>query len=275
MTLAEFALPQVPSLSAMRAGLHRGEPVLAAAGTFLLLCLVPTALALTLDERMLNGVAVWVKPMKFQASLGVHLLTVAALMLLLPQDVRHRRAVRWPALAMAGAALFEAGYITLRGAQGLASHYATETALAAAMYQLMGLGALVLVGGSAWLGVLVLRHGRGPAALVAGAGLGLILGGLLGLVTGGALSASGAHLVGVAASEAGGLPILGWARAGGDLRVAHFFGLHLTQSLPTVALVLLAAGRGWTQVPVYAAAGLGVAVTLGTFAQALAGRPFW
>jgi hypothetical protein len=275
MTLAEFSLPQAPSLTAARAALHRGEPVLAASGTFLLLCLIPTALALTLDERMLNGVAVWVKPMKFQASLGLHLLTVAALLLLLPEELRRRRIVRWPALAMAAAALFEAGYITLRGAQGLASHYAAETTMAAAMYQLMGLGALVLVGGSAWLGVLVLRHGRGPAVLITGAGLGLILGGLLGLVTGGALSAFGGHLVGVAANEAGGLPILGWARAGGDLRVAHFFGLHLTQALPAVALLTMAAGTGATRAPVYAAAGLGVAVTLGTFAQALAGRPFW
>ena len=64
-----------------RAALLRREPVPAALGLLLLAAAVPTLIGLALDGRTIGGVSVWMKPLKFQVSLGVHLLTVALVVL--------------------------------------------------------------------------------------------------------------------------------------------------------------------------------------------------
>jgi hypothetical protein len=83
------------------------------------------------------------------------------------------------------------------------------------------------------------------------------------------------HWVGGTQSDANGLWLMKWSRDGGDLRVAHFFGMHAMQVLPLLAALL--PGRMPHRVAIGMVVAAACLYTLGasyTFVQALHGVPF-
>jgi hypothetical protein len=139
----------------------------------------------------------------------------------------------------------------------------------------MGISALVFTTFAAVLGVAIARRPRADlaAAFRLAVVLGLILTTVLGMGAGMAIAENDGHWVGAAATDAGGLPIFGWSRYGGDLRVAHFFGLHALQILPAIGW-LIARRRPEATGLVWLIAGAFTALTVWTLVEALAGRPF-
>ncbi|MFN8724399.1 MAG: hypothetical protein ACK5XB_02515 [Rhodospirillales bacterium] len=252
---------------------YDGSSILSVIAAMLILVMVPTTLAALLDDRLFNGINIWIKPLKFQASLALHLVTIAWALLALPEHMRRTRTVSVLTWVLVGAAMFEAGYITWQASRGVGSHYNVSSTWSAAMYRMMGIGAATLVVAAAWIGALILRHGDRGNVVSWGTGLGLLLGGVLGGVTGGFMSAQPGHWVGTDPTDAGGLWLFGWSRSGGDLRVAHFFGLHLMQALPVVAFLATRFTPRVSRQALHAAAATGIVLTVATFAQALAGRP--
>ncbi|MFN7727221.1 MAG: hypothetical protein ACK5QH_19375 [Rubrivivax sp.] len=188
--------------------------------------MVPTALGLWLDSRQVHGLNVWIKPLKFMASLALFAATTALFIGLLPEARRRSRAVRFVVGSIVLAGVFEVAYITLQAALGQASHYNVSDRLHALLYQAMGVGALLLCATQAVLAVQIQRHGRTdvPAvwrqAVVHGLWLTLLLGAGAGMVLGGVQAPAGS-----------GVPVVGW-HASGDLRPAHFLGMHAQQLLP-------------------------------------------
>lgn len=242
--------------------------------------LIPSLIAYMLDERVLNGVSVWSKPIKFETSIAITAGTVLLLLPLLNEAGRASRAVRWSAHAIAIAGTLEIIYIVLQAARGRASHFNNDTPLEATLYSIMGVGAVTIVIGCLIVGWMILRHSRQDAGrgLRLGAAWGLMIGAVLTLVTAGLLS-SGAisepgHWVGGIRTDAGGLPLFGWSRSGGDLRVPHFFATHLMQGLPLVGLLLDRMAPASARSGIWIGAIAGVAVVAATFAQAAMGRPF-
>jgi hypothetical protein len=256
-----------PSSSPFEA-LWQREPRLAAFALLMLAMMLPAAIGLGLDDRVLRGVSVWVKPMKFMASVALLALTTAWFAPLLPDAVRRSRGFSWLVWTVIATGGFEVLYITLQAALGQPSHYNVGDPFHAAMYSLMGLGALLLTATQPWLAWLIWRHGErriAPAyrqAVLLGLMLTFVLGASVGILLGGGQPAMGA-----------GLPVLGWSRTMGDLRVAHFIGIHAGQVLPLVGFVL---ARAWPRaaVPgVWTAAVLWSALWAAALLQALAGQP--
>jgi hypothetical protein len=202
------------------------------------LATLPTAVALGLDERSLRGVDVWLKPLKFMASVGLFAITTAWFIGLLPEArwrSRPVRALAWVIIVCGG---FEIGYITLQAALGAASHYNFSDVLHIRLYSLMGLGALAMTATQPVLAWLIVHHGRPGLHPTWRTAV------VVGLVLTFGLGAGAGGLLGSMQPPAGaGLPVVGWHLAGADLRPAHFLGLHAQQLLPLAGLALLGLPR--------------------------------
>ena len=261
------------------------SPALAWTGFLLVLWSCATAFLPLVDSRLFQGVSVWLKPWKFQVSVGIYLLTLAFFLAWLPALSQRSWARRFVVWAGVAGGLFEVLYITWQGAQGLASHFNLTTPLYATLYTLMAIGATLLNTTSGVLGYCVLRSRDWSASrsMRHAIGWGLLLTSVLGTITGfylGGRATSGGHWVGGSASDAGGLAIFHWSRDGGDLRVAHFFAIHAMHFLPLVGWGLQrlrpqSPARSWRTYSVWAAATLLCGVCVLTFLQALRGQPFF
>ncbi len=279
--------------AAARAASHQ-EPILWRWG-IAQLALVPIALAaMALDPRTVDGVDNWLKPTKFLISGGIYCLTVALLLVPLTPG-RSRNYIRW---ATAAGLAVEHAIIGIQAARAVPSHFAQSIDLNGLAYAVMGWAIAALTVGAV---LLLVRHVRDPRAralpapLRAGILAGLAIS-LLGSVAGGTMSGINSHSLGAQDGDEGRVPVVGWSTEHGDLRPAHFAGLHALQVLPAfgwwlarpastpapaaiglVASVGLggppgAGQRGRTGVVLAFAAAYG-AVVLALFVMALAGRP--
>ena len=200
--------------------------------------LIGTALMLVLqffDARLFNGVSVWDKPAKFFLSLAVQFATVSWALCYMSQIERSQRSINWAVWLMLIAGWGEIFYIIFRASRAEASHFNSESLSAVVGYAMMGIGALTLTFSAAFIGWKLWAK-RGAGLWREAAGLGLILGSALGTASALYMSAHQSHWMGGVQTDAGGLPIFNWSVSGGDLRVAHFVGLHASQIVPLAAL---------------------------------------
>ena len=215
----------------------RRERTLMLLALAMVLALLPAAVALGLDERMLRGVSIWAKPMKFMASVALFAATTAWLVGLLPEARRRARPVRLIVWTLVIAGTLEVGYISLQAALGQPSHYNRADSVHKLLYMVMGLLAVSMMLTQPLLAWQIARHGRDDLnpAWRAAVVLGLVMTFVLGV--GAAVPLSSAQ-----PPSGAGLPVLGWQLAGGDLRPAHFIGSHAQQFVPLVGWLLV---RAW------------------------------
>lgn len=221
-------------VSTLSATLYRRNPPLATVSAAFASVLLATLVGIAVDPRTVAGDPTWLKPAKFAASLALATGTLAWLSPHVPMASTRLRRL---SLGIGAGAVLEFGLIALQAARAVPSHFNDASALDAAIYAAMG---GTIVGVLALVCVVTVVTWRRPLpvepAFAWGVRLGLVMF-VLGSVEGATMVASGAGAVGPGPT----LPVLGWA-LGGDLRVAHFVGIHGLQVLPAAGFLLGRAG---------------------------------
>lgn len=232
------------------------------------LAVVFAGLALV-DSRTLLGAPLWIKPLKFALSFAAY---GGALAWMLGQ-------LREPALRRAGwvivaASAVELAIISGQAGRGVRSHFNDDSLADGVAFAVMGATIVTLYLATVAIALRFLHEPGRDRAAAAAIRLGLLVA-LAGMGVGVIMSVLGSHAVGVPDGGPG-LPFVGWSSTGGDLRIAHFTGMHALQILPLLAAVLSATGRlgEESRTAVVTAAALGWAALTGLLTwQALRGQP--
>lgn len=245
--------------------IYNASPALTITGWIHLAASVAMLIATRFDQRQILGINLWIKPMKFAASITIFVWTIAWMLSYLPT---RQRLIEW---GISAAMFIEIILIAGQSARGVASHFNQKTPIDQVVFVVMGLAIAFntyLVVRLLWL---YLKPVAMPPAMLWGVrlGIGLFLAGSL---DGVAMLVHGAHTVGLADGGPG-LPMVNWSTRAGDLRVAHFLGLHAMQLLPLAGWYF---EKVWPSRAVAAVFGLfagWLAIFAITLIQAMAGLP--
>ena len=214
--------------------LRRREPILFGVGALHLVALVIVGLLALVDSRQILGINPWIKPMKFLISSAIFLWSIGWFMEDTKEAIWRRRIVRYSiSLAM----LIENFFILLQAARGTTSHFNVSTPFDGLVFGLMGLviiyNTLVMM---LFLSILRTDTPQQYAGYLWGIRMGVLIF-IIASWQGFVMVANNAHTVG--APDGGpGLPFVNWSTTAGDLRIAHFVGLHALQALPLLGLWL-------------------------------------
>jgi hypothetical protein len=246
------AIPSRPQarVAAVIANLWRSSPSLTAIGLLMLVVAVPSAIGIFVDPRIITGAPAWLKPFKFAVSAAVYSLILAWIFGYLSSWPRMRRVVGWTTAIVF---VLEVAIIDAQAWRGTTSHFNASTTLDRVLFSIMGIAIVVQTFVSVAVVVALWRQRFADRALGWALRLGMMLT-IAGALTGGLMTRPtseqlararaghgipivGAHSVG--GQDGGpGVPVTGWSREHGDLRVPHFIGLHAIQLLALVGVDL-------------------------------------
>lgn len=198
-----------------------------------LILLLLMLIILPFDERLVTGINPWIKPIKFALANAIYMLTIGWLIYHLPTADKTRRKIsRLVAISI----IAETVVITFQAARGTTSHFNLSSLANAGLQSIMG---IMIVINTVVVAYITWKFWKTTSAVPApylwGIRLGLLIF-LLASMEGFVMVSNHAHSVGVADGGAG-LPVMSWSRKGGDLRIAHFVGLHALQILPIFGLL--------------------------------------
>jgi hypothetical protein len=199
-------------------------------GLFNLAVAIVCLILMPFEETQILGVNRWLKPFKFYSSVGIMVLTMGWLLYYL-NSAKKIRVYSWLIFI---SMFFENGLIIAQAIRNTTSHFNTTSSINGIIFSLMGIFILIFTITILFICISFFRQKQFsiPEAYVWGIRLGLLFF-LFFSLEGGMMLGLLKHTVG--GPDGGvGLPVVNWSTEYGDLRIAHFIGIHSLQVLPLV-----------------------------------------
>jgi len=211
-----------------------------------------------------NGINAFIKPFKFYVSIGIFCWTMGWIMYYLQMPTK----VKIYNVMAVIVFTYESFVITWQAANGRLSHFNTTTALYGMLFTFMGIAIVILTLWTGYIGYLFFkkREWNIPKPYLWGIRLGIISFMVFAL-EGGIMASALRHTVG--GDDGGkGLPVVNWSRRHGDLRIAHFLGMHTLQLFPLFGFFIARSNK-----TVIVFASIYAALVMAILVEALMGLP--
>lgn len=217
------------------------------------------------DDRQILGINPWIKPLKFFLSIAILSWSMGWILWYL--DVR--KLVKVYSYILMITMFVEMAAICLQSYRGTTSHFNVSNGFNGMVFAIMGIGILTFTIATAVICLFYFRQDTFNLSpqMVWSFRLGLLFF-LIFSIEGGVMISLMRHTIGLQ-DGAEGLPLLNWSVNAGDLRVAHFFGMHSLQLIPIVGFFICSGKR-----QVFLFSGLYFLWVSVLFIQGLKGIPF-
>ena len=210
------------------AELKRRNALLCWFGLFNLFVAIACLALMPFEETQILGVNKWLKPYKFYATVGIMVLTMGWLLYYL-DSTKKIKLYSWLIVV---SMFFENGLIITQAIRNTTSHFNISSSFDGMIFNLMGIFILLFTITIVLVCISFFKQKQFsiPGAYVWGIRLGILFF-LFFSLEGGMMLGIMKHTVG--GPDGGpGLPVVNWSKEYGDLRIAHFIGIHALQVLP-------------------------------------------
>jgi hypothetical protein len=240
-------------------------------GTIFLVQSIVLVILLPFNELTVLGINSLLKPLKFALSLWIYSWTMAYFVYYVRDKITVKRFEILAVVIM----VIEQGIVTVQASRGTLSHFNISTPTDGLLFSLMGTLIATITTYTLWVAIkfkiqkddinIVFKEAMFLGLMI------FIISGYLGFSMASRLT----HNVG---GEMGGasLPFLNWSTTIGDLRVAHFIGLHGLQIIPLIGVFIMKyvndSFRGVLLIRIISFVYMSFIAL--TFMQALMGQPF-
>lgn len=204
------------------------------AAIFSLIMLAIGVVGYVMDDRILLGESVWLKPIKFGVSIPIFCVTAAWLLSIMPYSKQLERRID---NLLGWTLVLEVPLIFIQAIRGVRSHFNYDSLFDGVLFASMGVSiainslALLFLFITSFVKELKTYPAMQRAIQLSGIAM------VVSMVAGQIMIGNMGHSVGVPDGGEG-MPITHWSTQGGDWRVVHFLGMHAFQLLPLLIYFL-------------------------------------